>query len=142
MKYFPLIARIALALIFLNSGINHLLGFSGFVEMLGQTLPLASVLAIGTIAFQLLGAISLILGYKVNIGATLLILFLIPATLVFHNFLVDPSQLSSFLRNLGLIGGLLLVIYAGAGPLSIDGTKRRPEYYPNLDSSPEEPMRR
>jgi len=135
MKYLPLVARIALALIFLNSGIRHALGFSGFVDMLGQTLPLAPLLAIGTIAFRILGALSLIFGYKVNIGATLLILFLIPATLVFHNPIIDGSQLTPFLKNLGLIGGLLLVIYTGAGAASVDPNRNRPEPYSEMSSS-------
>lgn len=120
MKYIPLAARICLALIFLKAGISHAMGFSGFVSMIGETLPLAPLLAIGTVVFQLLGALSLILGYKINIGAIVLILFLIPATLVFHNFLADPSQLNSFLKNVGLIGGLLLLIYTGSGALSLD----------------------
>ena len=127
MKYLPLVARIALALVFLNAGIKHLIGFSGFADMIGQTLPLAPLLAIGTIAFQLLGAASLIFGYKVNIGATLLILFLVPATLVYHNPILDGAELTAFLKNLGLVGGLLLVIYTGAGAASIDGSTQRTE---------------
>ncbi len=122
MKYVPLIARICLALVFLNAGIKHLLGFSGFVNVIAQQLPLAPLLAIGTIAFQLLGALSLILGFRVKMGATLLILFLVPATLVFHNFLADAAELGNFLKNLGLIGGLLMVIYTGAGAVSLDHT--------------------
>ena len=62
------------------------------------------------------------MGYKVKLGSVLLILFLIPATLVFHNFLADPNEINSFLKNIGLIGGLLMVIYAGAGALSIDNS--------------------
>ncbi|MBE9063650.1 DoxX family protein [cf. Phormidesmis sp. LEGE 11477] len=120
MQYLPLAARICLALIFLNSGINKLLDFPGLVDTISQTLPLAGLLAVGTIVFQLVGAIFLVLGYKVKIGATLLILFLIPASLVFHNFLADPSQINSFLKNVGLIGGLLMVIYTGPGRISMD----------------------
>jgi len=135
MKYLPLVARIALALIFLNSGIKHAIGFSGFADMIGQTLPLAPLLAIGTIVFQILGALSLIFGYKVNIGATLLILFLIPATLVYHNPIIDGSELTPFLKNLGLIGGLLLVVYTGAGAASVDSSQSRPEQYSEMTSS-------
>ncbi|MEM6715807.1 MAG: DoxX family protein [Cyanobacteria bacterium P01_D01_bin.6] len=134
MKYLPLIARIALALIFLNSGINKILGFPGFVDTIAQVLPLAPLLAVGTVAFQLLGSLSLIFGYKVNIGATLLILFLIPASLVFHNPLADSSQLTPFLKNLGLIGGLLLVIYTGSGPLSIGNNSNASESYSEVSS--------
>ncbi|MDB9528245.1 DoxX family protein [Oscillatoria sp. CS-180] len=137
MKYLPLIARIALALIFLNAGIKHAIGFSGFVDSIAQVLPLAPVLAIGTIVFQLLGALSLILGYKVSIGATLLVLFLIPATLVFHNPIADTSQLTPFLKNLGLIGGLLMVIYAGAGAVSLDGDTYSAARHPEMSSTKE-----
>ncbi|MGC1247683.1 MAG: DoxX family protein, partial [Spirulinaceae cyanobacterium] len=56
---------------------------------------------------------------KVRIGAILLIIFLIPATLVFHNPAV-PGEINNFLKNLALIGGLLMTIYAGAGALSLD----------------------
>ncbi|EKV02752.1 putative membrane protein [Leptolyngbya sp. PCC 7375] len=120
MKYLPLAARVCLALIFLKAGINHLMGFSDFAGMLGQRLPLGSLVAAATITFQLLGSLSLLLGYKTKIGALLLVLFLIPASLMFHNFVADPTQINSFLKNLGLIGGLLMVIDAGAGAASLD----------------------
>jgi putative oxidoreductase len=124
MKYVALAARICLCLIFFKAGISHFTGFSGLVETINsQGLPLASLLAAGTVFFQLLGSVSLLLGYKTNIGAILLIIFLIPASLVFHNPIADPSQINDFLKNIGLIGGLLMVIYAGAGALSVDGTK-------------------
>ena len=123
MKYVPLIARICLALVFLNAGIRHTIGFSGFAAMIGQTLPLAPLLALGTVVFQLLGSVSLIVGYKVKLGATLLIVFLIPATLMFHNPLADASELGPFLKNLSLVGGLLMVVYAGAGAASLDGAE-------------------
>lgn len=121
MKYLPLAARICLCIIFINSGVGKIFGFSGTAEMMAKTgLPIANILLVFTIAFQLLGGLSLLLGYKVKLGSTLLILFLIPATLVFHNPVADPGELNSFLKNLGLIGGLLMVIYAGAGALSLD----------------------
>lgn len=126
MKYIPLAARICLCIIFINSGIGKILDFSGTAEMMaGQGLPIPEVLLVFTIAFQLLGGLSLLLGYKVKIGSILLILFLIPATLVFHNPIANPGELNSFLKNIGLIGGLLMTIYAGAGALSIDGATEK-----------------
>ena len=121
MKYLPLAARICLCIIFINSGINKIFGFAGTAEMMASKgLIIPEVLLIFTIAFQLFGGFSLLLGYKIKIGSILLILFLIPATLVFHNPLADPGEINSFLKNIGLIGGLLMTIYAGAGALSID----------------------
>ncbi|MEM8676948.1 MAG: DoxX family protein [Cyanobacteria bacterium P01_G01_bin.67] len=126
MKYLPLAARICLCIIFINSGIGKILGFTNTAEMMAnQGLPIANILLIFTIAFQLLGGLSLLLGYKVKIGSTLLILFLIPATLVFHNPIANPDELNNFLKNLGLIGGLLMTIYAGAGALSIDNASEQ-----------------
>ena len=126
MKYIPLAARICLCLIFINSGIGKIFGFASTAEMMANSgLPIANILLIFTIAFQLLGGLSLLLGYKVKIGSILLILFLIPATLVFHNPLADPGEMNSFFKNIGLIGGLLMVIYAGAGALSIDSSTEK-----------------
>ncbi len=120
MKYFPLASRVCLCLIFLKAGISHIIGYSSTVEMMSSKgLPIPDILLIFTIAFQLLGGLSLLLGYKVKIGSWLLIAFLIPATLAFHN---PASDINGFLKNIGLIGGLLMVIYAGAGALSIDGS--------------------
>lgn len=125
MKYIPLAARICLCLIFLKAGITHILDYGQTVEMMAnQGLPIPNILLIFTIAFQLLGGLSLLLGYKVKIGSLLLIIFLIPATLVFHNPVVD---INGFLKNIGLIGGLLLVIYTGAGALSIDKAMEQKE---------------
>lgn len=126
MKYIPLAARICLCIIFINSGIGKIFGFGSTAEMMAnQGLPIANVLLIFTIAFQLLGGFSLLLGYRVQLGSILLILFLIPATLVFHNPIANPDEINSFLKNIGLIGGLLMVIYAGAGALSIDNSTDR-----------------
>lgn len=125
MKYIPLAARICLCLIFFKAGVSHILGFGETVEMMTkQGLPLANILLAVTVLFQILGAVSLLLGYQVKIGSILLIIFLIPASLVFHNFIADPSQINDFLKNIGLIGGLLMLIYAGSGALSIDGQTR------------------
>lgn len=120
-KYSPLIARTAIALIFLHSGFGKLSNFGGTQEQIANAgLPLAALVAFFTIAFQLLGGVSLILGYKARIGAGLLLAFLIPATLVFHNPIADPGQMIQFLKNLAIIGGLLMVITYGSGPVSLD----------------------
>ncbi len=125
MKYLPLAARVCLCLIFLKAGISHISGYSSTVEMMSNNgLPIPDILLIFTIIFQILGGLSLLLGYKVKIGSLLLIIFLIPASIVFHN---PASDLNGFLKNIGLIGGLLMVMYAGAGALSIDSLLAKKE---------------
>ena len=120
-KYLPLIGRVFLAAIFLNSGVNHILGFAGTNAMMTQRgLPLAPLLLGSSIFCLLAGGLSVLLGFKVRWGAILLIIFLIPASFVFHNPVADPSEINNFLKNIGLIGGILFVYYFGPGPVSID----------------------
>ncbi len=122
--YIPLIGRAFLATIFLKSGVGHVFGFPVITKMMGaRGLPIPSVLLAGSVVCLLLGGLSILLGFKVRLGAILLIIFLIPATLVFHNFIADTSELNNFLKNIGLMGGILFVYYFGPGPISIDSHK-------------------
>ena len=78
----------------------------------------------GVIAF--LGGVSILLGYKAKVGAWLIVLFLVPVTLMMHNWwaITDPMvrqmQQSNFFKNVALLGCAMLITYFGAGPCSID----------------------
>ena len=120
-KYIPLLARTAIAVIFLHSGIGKISNFAGTQQQIAAAgLPLAPLVTVSTIVFLFLGSIALIVGFKARIGAGLLLAFLIPATLVFHNPIVDPTQMVQFMKNLAIIGGLLMVVAYGSGPVSLD----------------------
>lgn len=127
--YGPLAGRILMALIFLMSGFDKITGFAGTAGfMAGKGMPFAEVLLAGALVFELAGAIMLIAGWRVHWGAPLLIVFMIPATLMFHNFwAVDAAQyqnqLNHFLKNVAMVGGLLYVMAFGAGPLGLDSRK-------------------
>ena len=118
-KYLPLVARILLSLIFIKSGIGKMLNPDAtqqFMEAKG--IPFAGVLLIPTILILIVGGLSILLGYKARLGALLLIGFLIPATLIFHfDF---PEQEVNFLKNLGLMGGLMMIVAFGSGEISLD----------------------
>ena len=127
--YGPLGGRILLAVLFLVSGYGKLTGFEGTVGYIASKgMPLPQLAAIGAIVFELGGAILLIAGWKTRLAATALFLFLIPTTLIFHNFWsADAAQLQSqtihFMKNLCIMGGMLYVMAFGAGPLSVDNRK-------------------
>lgn len=128
MKIVPLLGRILFALIFLFSGLNHLKGAgadyaaAAGVPMAGFMVPFAGLLA-------LVGALSILLGYKVKYGAWLIVIFIIPVSLVLHNFwtVKDPMQqqmqMAMFMKNVSILGGALLLAYFGPGPYSIDNRK-------------------
>ena len=95
------------------------------VPLPGLLVPLAGLISLA-------GGLSVILGYRARLGAWLLVLFLVPVTLMMHNFwaVKDPMmaqmQEGFFIANLSRIGAALLIAYFGAGPLSLDA-RARPE---------------
>ena len=116
----PLLARIFLSAIFLWSGINKILNPVGTQEfMAAQGLPFTGILLILAIATEILGGLSVLLGYQVRWGAGILLGFLIPTTLIFHNNLADRMTQIMFLKNLGIMGGLLMLMEYGAGQLVV-----------------------
>ncbi|MFQ5459043.1 MAG: DoxX family protein, partial [Myxococcota bacterium] len=101
-------------------------GTAGYMASRGM--PAIPVLLTLAIIFELLGGLSILLGWKTKAGALALFLFLVPVTLIFHNFWTYPPeqqqmQMIMFLKNLAIMGGLLMLAGAGPGPLSVDGRR-------------------
>ena len=125
-KFGPLIGRILLAAIFLMSGIGKIGGFAGTAGyMASKGLPMVEVLLAITIVIEIGAALMLIVGYKARLGATALLLWMIPVTFLFHNFWAMPAdqqmiQQIMFMKNLGLMGGMLYIMAFGSGLMSVD----------------------
>ncbi|NJN59045.1 MAG: DoxX family protein [Leptolyngbyaceae cyanobacterium SL_5_9] len=120
----PLVSRILLSAIYLVSGVNKILNPAGTQEyMAANGMFWTGLFLVVAIAIELAGGLSLLLGYKTRLGAIALIIFLIPATLIFHTNFAEPIQQIMFLKNLGLLGGLLLVMQYGPGRISLDRTR-------------------
>jgi putative oxidoreductase len=125
-----LVGRILLVLIFLKSGIGKIENFEGTVQYMvkyGMSYP--HYFLIGAIFLELVGSISVILGYLTRFGALLLIILLIPATLIFHTDFADPVQVLMFWKNVSMLGGCFFLLGMGAGRFSLDylfrGGKKR-----------------
>ncbi len=75
----------------------------------------AGVLASGVLA--LVGGLSILLGVYPDLGALLLVLFLIPVTFLMHAFWKETDPMTkqteniAFLKNVGLLGAALLLFY-------------------------------
>ncbi len=104
------IARVLLCLVFVHAVIGKLTGFAGVAGMIaGRGIPLAPVLLAAAMALMAVGSVLVISGYRARLGAILLLLFLVPTTLLFHNDVADPQERIALLKNLSIMGGLLLV---------------------------------
>jgi putative oxidoreductase len=115
-KLFYPAGRALLGALFFISGINKVLGFSYVAGWMASSgVPAANLLLAITIAIEVLGGLLLITGYKARLSAIVIALFLVPVTLVFHAFWnADAAnfqnQLTQFLKNVAILGGMLLVI--------------------------------
>lgn len=122
----PAAGRALLSLIFVLSAFGKLANLSGTAQYMDSAhMPLVPFFLGGAIVLELLGGVSVLLGFKARYGAMALILFLIPATLIFHNFWAfegaqQQMQMINFLKNVAIMGGLLLLVAHGSGPLSLD----------------------
>lgn len=125
--WLTLLGRILLSLIFILSGFGKIGDWSGTASyMASQGMVAVPFFLTMAILFELGGGLSVLLGFKARWGALALICFLIPATLIFHNFWAftgaeQRMQMINFMKNLAIMGGLLLVVLRGAGNPSIDG---------------------
>mgnify|MGYP003621202640 CR=1 FL=1 len=125
-----LIGRIFLALLFLTSGAAKIMDYQGVSQyMAGANMPMIQIALPIAIAMEIGGALGLILGFQTRLAALVLVVYTVVASWFFHNFWAlsgqeAQMQMIQFTKNLALIGGLLVVMAAGAGRLSIDGRRR------------------
>ena len=105
-----LIGRILISAIFIYAIPGKIINFEKTVAVIASkniTHYFSQFLLISAILCLIIGSILFISGFKQRLGASLLLLFIIPTTFIFHIF---PFQIRAVLMNAGLIGGLMLGI--------------------------------
>lgn len=112
--------RVMLAAIFILSGLSKLADPAGTTAYIASAgLPLAPVGTWIAIAVELLGGVSLVVGFRPRIVATVLAIFSVAAALSFHNNLADQNQFIHFFKNIAMAGGLLQVVAFGGGAFAL-----------------------
>jgi len=115
--YTPLVARTLLVLLFIISGFGFITNFAGTVGYFtAMGIPLPALMLVLVIIVKFAGSLSIISGIHAREGAWALIGFTILATLIGHT---GEGQMINALKNVSIIGGLLLVAVHGAGPISL-----------------------
>lgn len=123
------VARVLLALLFVLAGLNKFAGLEGTAGYIASKgLPMPAVLAFGTALLEVVAGLALAVGFFARPAALALALFTLLATVLFHNFWAMPAdqayvQQLMFMKNLAVVGGLLLVFSFGAGPASVDARR-------------------
>jgi len=123
----PLVSRILIGLLFIVAGSRKALGIAataGYFAKLG--FPAPEVMAYLAVLIEVGGGILLIIGWQTRWVSWLLVLFTVIATGMAHRFweFSDPAQynaqLNNFLKNVAIIGGLLMFATFGPGSASVD----------------------
>jgi putative oxidoreductase len=120
-RYCSLIGRVLIASLFIAAGLLFLRSadFSfAYTFMAAKGVPYPRVLLITTIVFQLGFGGMILAGWKMRWAAAALLIWIVPATLIFHSFWASPpaqapNEMFHFLKNVAVAGGLLLLISKG-----------------------------
>ena len=112
-----LVGRIIVGLYYINGGLRHfthLNMMAGYAGSKGVPVPKVAVPASG--ALLALGGLSILIGYQPLIGVIAIIVFLLPTSIMMHNFwaVQDPmqkmSEMVNFTKNIALIGCALMFL--------------------------------
>jgi putative oxidoreductase len=123
-----LIGRLFLTVVFFVSVPAHF-GPVDLKYAVAAGVPFAKLVVPGAGLLMLAGALSVLLGYRAKLGAWILVLFLVPVTLVMHHFwnasnpMMAQLQMGMFIRNVSILGGVLIVSQFGPGPWSLDARR-------------------
>jgi uncharacterized membrane protein YphA (DoxX/SURF4 family) len=134
---------VLLSLFFLWKAAHIILDRQGHLQALEwQGVRFAMPLLAFEVFCLLVGGLLLAIGFRGRLGALLLILFLVPDTLAHSDWSwlgafsvpelrAHAEEVTHVLRNVGLLGGLLLVLGFGSGGFSFDlfltGRKKKRE---------------
>jgi putative oxidoreductase len=122
-----LVGRVLMSLLFVWFGYLKLTGWEGSVQYFAKwgfswAPMLGAALAV---IFELGGGLLLLIGWKTRWVAAALFVYVIVATLIVHTYWTYEAaqrfaQMANFYKNLGIMGGMLLLVAAGPGRYSVD----------------------
>ena len=118
-----LIGRILISALFLLNGIFKISNYDGTIGWM-ESFGMPGILIIPAIILEIAGPVLIIIGYKTKLAAGFLSLFCIATAFIFHNDFGDQMQTISFLKNVGIAGGFLLIVANGTGDWVIGKKKK------------------
>lgn len=108
-----IIGRILLGALFVFSGFGKVMDPAATAAYMEAQSPIPGSFAMGVGIFEIVAGLVLASGFMTRIASALLIGFTALATLFFHEQVTDQLQAQMALKNLAIIGGLLMVFAYG-----------------------------
>jgi len=116
------VGRLFLAFMFIMSGLNKIGGYAGTQGWMdsmgvpGALLPLV-------IALEVLGGLAILVGYRARLVALAMAGFCVLSAILFHANFADQMQMMSFMKNITIAGGFLMIVANGAGAYALDNRR-------------------
>lgn len=113
------LGRFLIAIIFFMSGVSKITqyaGTQGYMEAMGvpgALLPLV-------IITEVIGGAAIIIGWKTRYAAIALAGFSVLAAVFFHSDFSVQAEMISFMKNLAIAGGFLMIFANGPGSYALD----------------------
>jgi len=125
----PFGARLLISAIFVQGALGKITGWSGQAEyMASHGMRFIPPLLAAALVIEVLGTVALLTGYQARAAAFAMFLYLGIVSVMLHNFwalsgMSAGANQTAFMKNLGIMGGLLLISAFGPGRWAI-GARR------------------
>ena len=126
---FPFISRLLISAIFVQGALGKILGWQDQASyMQSHQLPVQLIPAMLGMALLIEagGVLCLLIGWKARAAAFVMFVYLGIVSVLLHNFwtlhgMNAGGMQTQFLKNVGIMGGLLMIAASGPGRWSLDG---------------------
>ena len=120
-KHIALVGRILLSAVFIVEGLLKVFDFERFWHVLDlKGVPVAPLVAMLVVFIELGGGIAILIGFYTRFFSPLMAIYLFFVTIFSYPFWSDMVHFDDFIRNMAIVGGLIIEDFAGAGPESVD----------------------
>ena len=111
--------RIFLSILFLFEAVRKFFYQEETIEYM-ESFGVPEVLFYPSLIFELIIPILLIIGFKTRIAASAMCIFTLSVSIIFHFDFSDHFQILSFLKNLSITGGFLIIASYEAKMCTLD----------------------
>ena len=113
------IGRVFLSTLFLIEGFGKT-SMQEDVMMYMEDYGVPGILFLPALVIEILFPLLLIIGYKIKWTASIMALFTFIVALIFHTDFSEGMQIISFLKNIAITGGFMIIIANEPGKISLD----------------------
>jgi putative oxidoreductase len=133
-KIAPVIGRGMLASLFLLSGVHKIQNWDQTALMMSDHgISMVGPLLAAAIAVEIGAGFGLLIGFHARVMALMLFVFTMVVNFAIHDFWAMPgdaagraaTEMQLFVKNVGVAGGLLMIVGLGAGVWSYDDLRDR-----------------